>query len=126
MGRHVFAYALVPHAGGWREAGIVREGVLFNAPLRWTNFSSAGSFASVEAGELVLDTIKRAEDSDAIVLRLYEAHGGRGTARVRPAARFTSAMRVNVLEDDGDALQVEDGAIVVPYRPHEVVTVLVR
>ena len=126
MGRHVFAYALVPHAGGWREAGIVREGVLFNAPLRWTNFSSAGSFASVEAGELVLDTIKRAEDSDAIVLRLYEAHGGRGTARVRPAAPFTSARRVNVLEDDGDALQVEDGAIVVPYRPHEVVTVLVR
>lgn len=126
MGRHVFAYALLPHAGGWREAEIVREGVLFNAPLRWTNFSPEGSFASVEAGELVLDTIKRAEDSDAIVLRLYEAHGGRGTARVRPAAPFTSARRVNVLEDDGDALQVEDGAIVVPYRPHEVVTVLVR
>jgi alpha-mannosidase len=126
MGRHVFSYALVPHAGGWRDAGIVREGVLFNAPLRWTDFPSEGSLASVEAGELVLDTIKRAEDSDEIVLRLYEPHGGRGLARVRLAPPFTSAARTNVLEDDGDSLEVEDGAIVVPYRPHEVVTVKIR
>jgi alpha-mannosidase len=81
-----------------------------------------GSFGSVEA-ELVLDTIKRAEDSDAIVLRLYEPYGGRGVARVRVAAEFASARRCNILEDDGDALEVEDGAVVIPYRPHEVVTV---
>jgi alpha-mannosidase len=126
MGRHVFAYALVPHAGGWREAGIVREGVLFNAPLCWTTFGSEGSFASIESGELVLDTIKRAEDSTAIVLRMYEAHGGRGVARVRLAQPFATAGCASVLEDDGETLEVEDGAIVVPYRPHEVVTVKVR
>ena len=45
----------------------------------------SGSFASVDDENLVLDTIKRAEDSDAIVLRLYEPHGGRGVARVRLA-----------------------------------------
>ncbi|HET6946143.1 MAG TPA: glycoside hydrolase family 38 C-terminal domain-containing protein, partial [Gaiellaceae bacterium] len=48
MGRHEFAYALVPHSGDWREAGIVREGALFNAPLRWTTFAFEGSFASVD------------------------------------------------------------------------------
>jgi hypothetical protein len=31
-----------------------------------------------------------------------------------------------VLEDDGDALEFDDGAIVVPYGPHEIVTVKVR
>src|SRR5436190_15624006 len=90
-----FAYALVPHAGGWREAGIVREGVLFNAPIRGSDVvpQNEGSFASVDDENLVLDTIKRAEDSDAIVLRLYEAHGGRGVARVRVATEFSSARR---------------------------------
>jgi len=125
MGRHEFAYALVPHAGGWREGGVVREAALFNAPLRWTELPLAGSFASVEAGELVLDTVKRAEDSDAIVLRLYEPHGGRGTARIRLGVEFASARRANLLEEDGEELEVADGAIVVPYRPREVVTVKV-
>ena len=36
---------------------------------------------------LVLDTVKRAEDSDALVLRLYEAHGARGTAALRVGCR---------------------------------------
>ena len=34
MGRHEFAYAVLPHAGGWREGGVVAEAALFNQPLR--------------------------------------------------------------------------------------------
>jgi alpha-mannosidase len=124
QGRHEFAYALVPHAGGWREAGIVAEGIRFNAPFRWTADAPA-SFASVDDPNVVVDTIKRAEDSDAIVLRLYEAHGGRGLARVRLGVPFASAVRANALEDDAEPLDVDGGAIVVPYRPHELVTVKV-
>lgn len=126
MGRHEFAYALVPHLGDWRAAGIVREAALFNAPLRWTTYSGDGSFAAVDEAELVLDGIKRAEDSEAIVLRLYEPHGGRGTARVRVAAPFSQARLANLLEEEGDALAVEDGTVVVPYRPREIVTVILR
>ena len=90
MGRHEFAYALLPHAGGWREAGVVAEAARFNQPLRWRADCVPGtqsrSFAAVDDPNLVLDTIKRAEDSDALVLRLYEAHGARGIARVRLGA----------------------------------------
>jgi alpha-mannosidase len=124
MGRHTFAYALMPHAGGWREAGVVAEALRFNAPFRWG--PALPSVASVDDTNLVLDTIKRAEDSDDVVLRLYEAHGGRGVARVRLALPFERAVRANALEDDGEELHVEGGEIVVPYRPHEVITVKVR
>ena len=123
IGRHEFAYALLPHAGGWREAGVVGEAACFNAPLRRTSAPVPESFASVDDPNLVLDTIKRAEDSDALVLRLYEAHGGRGRARLRVAAPFSSARRANILEDDGDLLEVDGGEVLIPYRPHEIVTV---
>jgi alpha-mannosidase len=123
IGRHEFAYALLPHAGGWREAGIVGEAVRFNAPLRRTSAPLPESFASVDDPNLVLDTIKRAEDSGALVLRLYEAHGARGRARLRVAAPFSSARRANVLEDDGEALAVDGDAVLLPYRPHEILTV---
>jgi alpha-mannosidase len=126
MGSHEFAYALVPHADGWRDAGILGEAAVFNAPLRATQFGTEGSFAAVDEAGLVLDTIKRAEDSEAIVLRLYEPYGGRGVAHVRLAVPFSSARRANLLEDDqGEAFAVEGDAIAVPYRPHEVVTVVV-
>ena len=80
-GTHTFAYALLPHAGTWQDAGVVAEAAAFNSPIRWGALPP-GSLASATGG-LVLDTIKRAEDSDALILRLYEPHGGRGIARVR-------------------------------------------
>ena len=127
MGRHEFAYALVPHAGGWRDAGIVAEAIRFTAPLRFTTPPAGpGSFASVDDPNLVLDTVKRAEDSDALVLRLYEAHGARGVARVRLAAPFAEAVLANVLEDERQPLEQDGDAIVLPYRPHQVVTVIAR
>jgi alpha-mannosidase len=125
MGTHQFAYALFPHAGGWREAGVVAEGLCFNAPLRWTHGAPETSFASVDDPNLVLDTIKRGERSDALVLRLYEAHGGRGIARVRLATPFERARFTNALEEPTGDVELADDVLVLPYRPHEVLTVLV-
>ena len=125
MGSHAFAYALFPHAGGWREAGVVAEGMRFNAPLRWTNGASETSFASVDDPNLVLDTIKRGERSNALVLRLYEAHGGRGVARVRLAEPANRARLANALEEETGDVEIDGDTLVLPYRPHEVLTVLV-
>jgi alpha-mannosidase len=126
MGGHEFAYALLPHAGGWREAGVVAEAARFSAPMRLTATLPVDWLATVDDPNLVLDTVKRAEDSDALVLRLYEAHGARGTARVRLGVPFSSALRANALEDDGAPLEVEGNEIAIAYRPHELVTVKVR
>ena len=125
MGSHEFAYALFPHAGGWRDGGVVAEGMRFNAPLRWTSHATLTSFASVDDPNLVLDTIKRGERTDSLVLRLYEAHGGRGIARVRLGAPVERARLANALEEETGDVELEDGVLVLPYRPHEVLTVLV-
>jgi alpha-mannosidase len=123
-GRHAFAYALLPHAGGWQDGGVVAEAAAFNSPVRWGS-APAGSWASVEGG-LVLDTVKRAEDSGALVIRLYEPHGGRGAALVRLAAPVRAAARANLLEEEAEPLELRDGAIAVPFRPWEIVTILAR
>jgi alpha-mannosidase len=127
MGAHRFAYAVMPHAGGWREAGVLAEAMRMSSPIVWAaRTAEPRSFASVDDPNLVLDTIKRAEDSDAVVLRLYEAHGARGTARVRLGFPFSSASACNLLEDEGEPLPVSDGAIEFAYRPHQIVSLLVR
>jgi alpha-mannosidase len=126
MGRHAFAYAVMPHCGGWRDAGVVREAYCFNSPLLVVpGETQAASFASVDDTNLVLDTIKKAEDDDRIVLRLYEAHGGRGKARLRLDAPIRSARFCNLLEDDGASATVRGGTIEVPYRPFEIISLKV-
>ena len=122
MGSHEFAYALYPHAGGWREGGVLAEAIRFNAPLRRTAGVGA-SFASVDDPNLVLDTIKR---DGPLVLRLYEAHGGRGTAHVRLREPFAHARLANALEEPYADVQVADDALVLPYLPHQVLTVVVE
>ena len=102
------------------------EARCFNAPL----LVAAGhlahrSWLATDAPGLVVDTVKRAEDGDALVVRLYEAYGGRGTARLRLGVPFAGvAARGNLLEDRLEPLEVEDGAVVLPYRPFEILTVL--
>ena len=126
QGLHRFAYALFPHAGGWREAGVVAEARRFNAPLLWAaGQAEPRSLASVDHPNLVLDTIKQAEDGEQLVLRLYEAYGARGVARVRLDVPFQRAHFANLLEDPGETADLEDGAIVVPYQPHQIITLIV-
>jgi alpha-mannosidase len=124
-GRHVFAYAVLPHAGSWEDGGVVGEAAAFNAPLRWGTGLPAGAWAEVlDAPGLVLDTVKRAEDSGALVLRLYEAHGGRGSARVRVDGLVSGARRANLLEEPGEVVAVDGDALIVPFRPWELITLL--
>jgi alpha-mannosidase len=127
MGEHAFAYAIVPHAGSWQDARVVAQARAFNAPLRWGPLAPAPPWLRVEGVTgLVLDGVKLAEDSGALVVRLYEAHGGRGRARVHLGLPFASARRSNLLEDDLGPMEVEGDAVVVDVRPWQIVTLLVE
>ena len=73
----------------------------------------------------MLDTVKLAEDSDALVLRLYEAHGGAARPACGSGSRSPTRGACNLLEDSGPQLPVAGGTIEVAYRPHQVISLLV-
>jgi alpha-mannosidase len=124
IGEHALAFAICPHAGGWQEAGVTAEALRFNAPLLLgPGGGDAGSLLSTDAPGLLIDTVKRAEDSDDLIVRLYEAHGGRGTARLRVALPFGGASLTNLLEDHVGDAEVDGPDVIVPFRPFEIVTV---
>ena len=126
-GEHRFAWALYPHAGGWAESDVVRQGAAFNRPILFGGGSAGGTigesaFESTDRN-LVLDTVKKAEESDATVLRFYECHGGRGTATVKIGLPFAKAVYTNGLEDEGEAAEFGGGVLTLPYTPYQVITV---
>jgi alpha-mannosidase len=96
-------------------------------PLAWAPVAAEPvSYFAVADPNLVLDTVKRAEDSDALVLRLYEAHGARGTALLEVGLPFAAAVLSNTLEEEGCPLETRGRTVVLPYRPHQLMTVLLR
>jgi alpha-mannosidase len=126
MGRHAFVYAVLPHAGSWQDGRVLGEATALNRPLRRARGLAPGSLVAVEGRGLVLDTVKQAESSDALVLRLYEAFGGRGTARVRVAFPIGDVRRATILEDAGEPVERDGEALIVPYSPFEVISLLVE
>ncbi|MGH3488755.1 MAG: alpha-mannosidase [Actinopolymorphaceae bacterium] len=90
QGRQQFRYLLVPHAGDWRDAGVVRLAAeLAQRPVpMYESFHAgsrppAGSFAEVSDGQVVPTVLKRAEDGAGhVVVRAYESHGAPGTMRL--------------------------------------------
>ena len=121
-GSHELSFAVFPHAGGWQEAGVTAEALRFNAPLL-VGEGEAEPRSWFACDELLVDTVKPAEDGDGLIVRLYEAHGGRGVARLRVGVPFGEAWFANLLEDRLGAAEVDGDEIVIPFRPFEIVTV---
>jgi alpha-mannosidase len=127
QGDHELLFALAPHDGDWRAAGIVRAATTFGHPMPWVaGAAPSEAFARVDSPDLILDMIKRSEDGEALVMRLHEAHGGRGTARVRVAPGVASAVRANALEEPVARLECDPDAIVVPFGPFELITLRIE
>lgn len=123
---HTFTYALYPHAEGWRAAGTVEEAYKLNQPLFAQTGTQAGreySFASVDHSNVVMETIKRAEDGNGTVIRMYESENAYTKAKLTVHTDFQKAEICNLLEEAVSEAAVAGNVIDVVLKPYEVVTV---
>ncbi len=133
LGRHTFTYALLPHTGDWR-AETVDEAYALNYPLlsRFTGAGRGGTlptsyaFATVNDQGLIIETVKKAEDGDGIILRLYEAMNTRGTATLTLGFEIAEAFTVNLIEEDPAPARHTRNTVTFDYRPFEIKTFLLR
>jgi len=126
QGTHQFRFALYPHAGSPQSAGVTEEAYRFNIPIltgKTSGLDIQQSFFLIDNPALILDTVKKAEDSDALILRLYESRGTRGTAQLTSLLPVTSAALANLLEDELQTLVWHDGNIKIDFKPFEIITI---
>jgi len=90
MGAHTFRFALRPHVGAWTPSDATRAGLAFNLPMSVLNATeqtgtlpASQAFAEILTANVMISSLKKAEDSDALIVRLYEMDGKAGTAQVR-------------------------------------------
>jgi alpha-mannosidase len=126
QGRHRFTYALMPHPGDFRQAGVIAAAEDLNHPLRTVRGSLAEgerrSLVEVDSPQVIVEAIKRAEDSDAVIMRLYEAWGGRCRTRLSTSFAVSRAYLCDLLERERDEVPVRSGQLELELTPFKVLT----
>ena len=134
-GEHRFTYSLLPHPGGLCEGGVVRAGYELNVPLHLamaephTAEREAGSSAMhCDQANIVIDTVKKAEDDDRIVVRLYEASGQHGPTRLHWHPSLGSATPIDILERPSTDMTIthsQPGCLEWLHRPFGIYSVAI-
>ncbi|WP_438822225.1 alpha-mannosidase [Kineococcus terrestris] len=127
QGEHRLRASLVVGAA---IADAVREGYRLNLPLREVPGARGSApvepLVAVEGDGVVVEAVKLAEDRGGdVVVRLYEAHGGRARATVRPSFAVASVTETDLLErpvEPRALREVADGAAALELRPFQIVT----
>ncbi|MBC8061398.1 MAG: discoidin domain-containing protein [Clostridiaceae bacterium] len=108
-GHQEMSYAIAPHASDWKAADTVLKGYDFNYPLLsqttsshegdLANNSSLGKVTSTD-NNVIMTVLKKAEDSNDYVVRMYESEGKDGSsATVSLPTSITDVTEVNLLEE---------------------------
>jgi len=134
IGRHSFSYALYPHRGDWRSGGTIREAYQLNYPVHARFVSSpqrkegeiSFSFAKTNRDHVIIESVKKAEDSDEIVVRLYETSNQRGDVQISFAGAIKGVWESNMLEKEKQPLKHEKHVVTIDIRPYEIKTLMVK
>jgi len=129
MGEHVFTYAIYPHKGSFIDGDVVRAGYELNVPMRAYSaekhkgrMPALYSEFNIDNEALVIDTVKKAEDSKDIIIRIYEAFGSRGSANLSISMPVKKAFAVNLLERQDKKIVIKNGNIKFNFKPFEIIT----
>lgn len=112
IGTHEFTYSLMPHAGTFQEAGVIQEAYNLNIPLvvdpveRPVAPTSSSLFV-VSNPAVILETVKKAEDDNGLVLRFYEAFGSTAHFSFSTSLPFSKVSVVNVLEEPDHTIPIQ-------------------
>lgn len=152
IGTHAFEYAILPHSGNWLKGGVLQHAQALNTPLRlaradfppaalsrtpdkWQGELVSGkrpkkelptslSFLKVQPGSVVLSALKKCDERDSLIVRVYNPTTRKTTARIDTCAPIQRANLLNLNEEILTWLAVTpDGALEIPCRPKEIITV---
>ena len=128
QGEQRFTYSLYPHAGGW-EAGTAAAAYRLNDPVivakvesQFTPNTNIQSLISTSSPNIIIETIKRAEDGNGYIVRFYEHNRKRGNVTLETAFPLSQVEKVNLLEEPQETLTPQGNQVTLFVKPFEIVT----
>lgn len=130
-GTHEFTYSLFPHLGDYVDGGVVKAGYELNVPLK-TVIAAEGeltvepkSFIRVDADNIMIESVKKCEDSNDLIVRLYECHGRGGRTKVDFGFNYKDISLVDLMELNTSQEGFEKESCTLVFKPFEIHTLKV-
>lgn len=130
-------YALFPHKGDWKAAKVWKEALNYQAPLQAVQVGDldrnrtiekvkkslplSHSFVSVSNDALVFSALKRSEDGEGCILRLYNTLEEEVSAEIAIAGA-KSVWKSNLAEERLEQMESKKGKLTLTARPKEILT----
>jgi len=134
IGHHEFIYGIAGHSGSWHDGQTDWQGQRLNAPLLAFEASKHPgalgqefSFLKVSSPRVRVLALKKAEESDEVIVRLVELDGKpQDNVRVSFAAPISAAREVNGQEQPVGPATMTEGALITSFSAYQPRTFAVK
>ena len=128
-GSHEFTYSLLPHKEVMIHSGVISEAAQLNQPpLVFSGMD--GQKIKIpfvpESDRIILDTIKKAERDNTIILRLYEPRGIKTSSTLKFKRVPLKVFESDLMEKDISELSVKKGELQLRFAPFEIKTLKIQ
>ena len=127
IGHHEFTYAIYPHAERWQDARTIEMAYDLNIPLHTSMVEGAdirteSSMIAIAEDHCFFETIKRAEDGDGYILRIYENKNKRSKIHIAVNLPVSEVIECDLMERPLAKVSFENGVLEDSIKPYEIKT----
>ena len=126
-------YSIYPHEGSWQEAGTVREAYLLNNPM--TAYTAPGDGGSLpqrlslvdhDHRNIMIESVKKAEDNNDTIIRLYEFENRRTDVHLRLPRKAAKIWLCDLMENREALLAENTDTFTAPAEPFGILTIRIE
>jgi alpha-mannosidase len=117
-GNHYYSFSITSHNTGWENGmkfGKESNEELYTAvnPIKYANadLKESMSFLKVDAENVIVSAMKKAENRDAVVVRLYNLNQEATDVKLQFSESFNSAWRTNLIEEKEEEMKIKNGVL---------------
>jgi len=129
LGKNECHYAIMPHAGDWLKAGLCSEADRFVLPLETAQAGKGGgempkqlSFVEVGPEQISLSAMKKCDERDSVILRLFNPTDDAIEGRVACYRPIQEAWLTNMNEERREQLTIDGNSVSVLFSHKQIVT----
>lgn len=130
---HNAVYSFYPHMGTWQEAETVKQAYLLNNPLQAyagtgdsQNLPMRYSLVSHDHRNIMVESVKKAEDDNDTIIRFYEFENRRTDVRLLLPKKASRIWLCNLLEEKEALLAENTDVCTVKAEPFGILTIRVE
>ena len=132
-GNHYFKFSVTSHKPGklngaafGRQANEELKAVLADRQFTTASLPELLSFFNVDKENVLVSTVKKAEDSDEIVIRLTDLEGKDKELNVKSFIKPKQAILTNLIEEETGKLKVSDDGAGVKLGHYSIETIKIK